>query len=171
MAGLIVSVLGCLMAVAIWYNQHVQSKQLEKLIEEVHATVVDRDKLLCAVEADGDTQVTGEDDLSDFADGGIDVLEGKYRFWSQKDVPLGVIHRAVGAWIESGNSGDWPIGSVVGAARQRGKGNHSWYLAFVDPTDKRQRHFRLSKGGQGKSGYSITEVVDLPPSIPLRAAS
>lgn len=86
---------------------------------------------------------------------GMDLGHG-VRAFQRDDVPLGVLHKTVNAWRAEGKKGDWTVGSLVGALRKTGSGNHPWYLAFEDGGVTRL--WKLSGGGRGKSDPTLTEV-------------
>lgn len=73
----------------------------------------------------------------------------KRRVYSATGVPLAVIGALVKKWDESGLTGRWTLGTLRGAFRAEGKGNHPWYLVFVPPSEDKPIIWKVSRGPGG----------------------
>lgn len=79
----------------------------------------------------------------------------KRRVYVASDVPLAVVGALVKIWDQAGMTGRWTLGSLRGAFRAEGKGNHPWYLVLVPPGDEEQPVIWKVTRGPGGSDHAV----------------
>ncbi|WP_072846096.1 hypothetical protein [Rhodococcus tukisamuensis] len=78
--------------------------------------------------------------------------------YDPKNVSLWMLAAVVDHWNSQGTTGRWDVGALKGAVKRRSGGNSSWYLVFEDPDTDRLDYYRVSMGGRGKSGPTVTPM-------------
>ncbi|UXM91112.1 hypothetical protein [Paenarthrobacter sp. JL.01a] len=168
--GVAISLVGVLLAYLIFRRQSREGKSIDRYQRLV---LKDLQKLLTGVDekvtnlalrrasdsiSDADAeQTTGADDLwaaftpeSDESSVYLSSPSGKRRrVYTAENVPLAVIGALVKKWDEEGLTGRWTLGTLRGAFRAEGKGNHPWYLVFVPPGGDTPIIWKVSRGPGG----------------------
>ena len=81
---------------------------------------------------------------------------GKHRrVFTPGQIPLAVVGALVGEWKKQGLVGKWPLGSLRGAFRAIGKGNHPWYLVFSPPGDESDTVVWKVTRGPGGTDHAV----------------
>jgi hypothetical protein len=154
--GVLISLAGVLLAYLIFRRQKRDGEDTDKYQQEVLA---DLKLVLAGVDAkvsglvlqqasdqvldDDAEQTAGVEDLWDsfkpVSDDNAVYLKspsGKQRRVYEPDsIPLAVVGALVKTWDANGLRGRWTLGTLRGAFRAEGKGNHPWYLVFVPPAE------------------------------------
>lgn len=73
----------------------------------------------------------------------------KRRVYVPSAIPLAVVGALVKIWNEDGHTGRWTLGTLRGAFRAEGKGNHPWYMVFVPPGEDMPIIWKVSRGPGG----------------------
>lgn len=169
--GVAVSVTGVLLAFLIFRRQArdgVKANRYQaKVLSELQLLLVDVDQKVnvLAVQQASDSvtdadaeQSSGAEDLWDAfkpeTDDSAVYLNSpsgkKRRVYVPAAIPLAVISALVKTWDGQGLTGRWALGTLRGAFRAEGKGNHPWYLVFVPPgDDNRPRVWKVTRGPGG----------------------
>ena len=151
--GLVISVASLVVAVRIFFRQDRDSKDAQQKLGKQFSTIELKLESLAEGtvvpdEADQDAWPEEMQAISELAIGGTD---SDARVLSREQIPLQVVADLVKGWEADSLSGNWTVSSLIGASRRIvGRGNPSWYLATVDPEDKKIYYWRLSKGGRAK---------------------
>lgn len=169
-AGVVISLVGVLLAYLIFRRQLRDSETTDRYQRKVLANLqqvlggVDEKVTNLSVQqasdrvSDADAeQSTGTVDLwakftpeSDDSEVYLNSPSGKRRrVYVPSAIPLAVIGALVKVWDEDGHTGRWTLGTLRGAFRAEGKGNHPWYLVFVPPSGETPILWKVTRGPGG----------------------
>lgn len=164
--GLGLTALGVIVAVMIYSKQVRDSAEMASYIVESVGAYFDEAVPKIKKWEEGTTPDSSESDpdadpyLSATAiltKHGIDSGDGYLKLRGSQ-VPLQPLSDALSHWTDSGARGRWRVGDFKGSVRRKGKGNHPWFLIFFDPDERRERIWRVSRGGQGKAKPTVAEL-------------
>jgi len=175
--GAAVSLVGVLLAYLIFRRQSREAKSTDRYQRRV---LTDLERALAGVDekisnlalqqainqvSDADVEQTlgGAEDLWDaFKPESEDAAvylsspSGKRRrVYDPSRIPLAVVAALVKGWDEHGLSGRWALGTLRGAFRAEGKGNHPWYLVLVPPEEEAPIIWKVSRGPQGSYAVQV----------------
>jgi hypothetical protein len=77
------------------------------------------------------------------------------RMFVPRDIPLAVVGALIAKWREQNLTGRWTLGTLRGAFRAEGKGNHPWYLVFMPPNDDTQPQIWKVTRGPGGTDHAV----------------
>ncbi|MFF2345951.1 hypothetical protein [Pseudarthrobacter sp. NPDC058119] len=168
--GVVISLAGVLLAYLIFRRQSREGKISDRYQRRVLAELqqvlsgVDEKVSNLAVKRASDSipdtdaeQSTGAEDLwaaftpeSDDSAVYLNSPTGKKRrVYVPSAIPLAVVGALVKIWNEDGHTGRWTLGTLRGAFRAEGKGNHPWYMVFVPPGEEMPIIWKVSRGPGG----------------------
>ncbi len=156
--GIGVSGLGVVLTYAIYRRQRLEAGESE---DRTKAHIEAQLRPVLALIANGrdepesdDGDAFAEEDKV-MAQFGQEIGDG-LRVLRAAQVPLSIVAELVDFWKSQGKAGQWSVGNLHSALRKAGKGNPSWYLVFEDRDSLRA--WKVSRGGRGKAGSTITEL-------------